>query len=255
MARKALTPSKSEAVLKHVQAWLINYQRRHPKARCGVRSLDPATDTYAFVLVDPAFRGVPMTNRYKGRQSLPRQLPNKHIYFELMTPEEAAAAPLLQAAAQGDAKLVRTLIRSGVNVNQDFGDATPLHQAAGGKRAGHPKVIQALITAGADVDAGPAGTPLMRAAGRGSLANIRLLLKAGAKVNAASGQGTALHEAVEENRPDVVRLLLKAGADPQMTDGRGQSALDLARQKRRRNIVALLERASAGARGPARRGR
>src|SRR5439155_368437 len=139
MARKARKASESEVVLKHIQAWLINYQRRHPKARCGVRSLDPATDTYTFVLVDPAYRGVPMVNRYKGRQSLPRQLPNKHIHFELMTPEEAAAAPLLQAASRGDAKLVKALIEEGVNVNQAFDDVTPLLERALARASRHPR--------------------------------------------------------------------------------------------------------------------
>ena len=63
-------------------------------------------------------------------------------------------------------------------------------------------------------------TPLMAAAGRGDLAEVRRLLAEGADVNAADAMGfTALFHACyngDEDRgyPEVVRALLEAGAGP-----------------------------------------
>lgn len=79
-------------------------------------------------------------------------------------------------------------------------------------------MIGALLVAGADPSkaASTGGTPLMAAATSGSVDAVKLLVDAGADLNArekTNGQ-TALMFAAWENRADVIRLLLTRGAHP-----------------------------------------
>jgi ankyrin repeat protein len=70
-------------------------------------------------------------------------------------------------------------------------------------------------------------TPLMHAAAFGSLDTLRLLLDAGANVNAKSYAGaTALMWAASQ--PDKVRLLVERGADVNLASEAGRTALQLA---------------------------
>jgi len=84
--------------------------------------------------------------------------------------------------------------------------------------------LQQLLQAGIDTNArDEAGqTLLMRAANRGDLNSVKLLLTHGAKVNATTaidkeGNGalTALHAALRQDSVNVVRALIKAGANTQ----------------------------------------
>ena len=63
-------------------------------------------------------------------------------------------------------------------------------------------------------------TPLMRAAERGRLKDVRSLLAAGADVNARLGNGeTALMFAASEDHLEIVKALLAAGANPNSIGG------------------------------------
>lgn len=78
-------------------------------------------------------------------------------------------------------------------------------------------------------------TALHAAAGAGSVANVRWLLKAKANVNTLTKckRRSALYEAVGQSTPEaveVVKLLLRAGASTKFADPRARSALDRARQ-------------------------
>jgi len=80
-------------------------------------------------------------------------------------------------------------------------------------------------------------TALQAAAGRGSVAVVRLLLAAGADPDrcdpgSASGR-TAVHAAAAAGHVDVVRALLEAGADTEVTDCNGATALGAAVQASR----------------------
>lgn len=91
-----------------------------------------------------------------------------------------------------------------------------------------------MLDAGAAVNAGAGsstGTPLQRAAAKGSTGAITALIAGGADVNAADSRGfTALHEAVGAGCTDCVSLLLKAGAAVNALAPFKQTALHMAGQ-------------------------
>lgn len=102
------------------------------------------------------------------------------------------------AAALGDIKSVRKLLRKGYDVNavnKDTG-TTPLQTAS---LFGHAALVQLLIDEGANVD----------------------------QANPNNGS-TALHAAALFGRADVTRVLLKNGADPTVFDDNGGLPIDAA---------------------------
>ncbi|PTB65863.1 ankyrin, partial [Trichoderma citrinoviride] len=93
---------------------------------------------------------------------------------------------------------------------------TVLQSAA---ESGHMNIVKLLLSAGADVNAEPAddggGTALRAAAGEGHLDIVKLLLEAGADVNAEpkGRQETALQVACFKGYLNIVQMLINAGAD------------------------------------------
>ena len=120
------------------------------------------------------------------------------------------------AAQKGDPELVGMLLAAGANVRATtrLGGYTPMHLAS---QAGHARVVAALLAAGvsADVATATGASPLMLAARSGSVETATRLIENGAKVNAKEsthGQ-TALMVAAGLDRADLVKLLLARGAD------------------------------------------
>lgn len=116
------------------------------------------------------------------------------------------------------ARLLR-LVAKGADINQlDVAGDTPLLSALSALPFAHRETADALIAAGATVncrrrDARFDHTPLTLAAQKGFCSTVKLLLKAGAEVNAVTESGTtALIEAAARNHTDIVRILLAAGA-------------------------------------------
>ena len=153
---------------------------------------------------------------------------------------------LMWAAAQGHPEAVRLLLASGARVgdrskvypqivsssgNADRsgvfevmqGGYTPLLFAA---RSGDAASARLLVAAGADVDAAAASgtSPLVVAAHSGHGALAAFLLDAGADPGAADAGYAALHAAALRGDPDLVRALLAHGADPDAVLLRGTPA-------------------------------
>jgi parallel beta-helix repeat protein len=97
----------------------------------------------------------------------------------------------------------------GTNRN-DMGATGGPYAASGG----YADTVEALLEAGADVDAKALGfTPLMSAVKLGRVETVKALLAAGADVNAEGADGrTALMIAKVEGHTEIAKLLKKAGA-------------------------------------------
>jgi ankyrin repeat protein len=120
------------------------------------------------------------------------------------------------AAQKGDAELVGMLLAAGANVRATtrLGGYTPMHLAS---QAGQAKVVAALLAAGsaADVKTSTGASALTLAARSGSVETATRLVENGAEIDgkeATYGQ-TALMVAAGLDRAEVVKLLLARGAD------------------------------------------
>jgi ankyrin repeat protein len=138
--------------------------------------------------------------------------------------------PLMNAAGQGNLEAVKLLLAKGANVNAVTAAGGPPLQVKNGTIAlGHdtalvlaapfasPEVIDALIRAGADVNAREVRgmTPLMLAIAtdRANPKTIQTLVAAGADVNAKSGADESpLEWAQKSGATPVAELLKRAGA-------------------------------------------
>jgi len=124
-------------------------------------------------------------------------------------------APIADAAMRGDSAQVRALVKQGADVNAAQGDGmTALHWAS---MRGEVEEAKMLIFAGARLDAATRNgnyTPLHLAARAGKAAVIKALLQAGAAPNATttSGGATALHLAAAQGNPESINALLDKGA-------------------------------------------
>jgi ankyrin repeat protein len=130
--------------------------------------------------------------------------------------DDAGSTLLMCASHAGNLPMVTALLNAGADINvSDAGGWTALMKAAhnADKNTGFPEVVQALIDAGANIEA-PIGygvRPLMLAAGYGETAVVECLLKAGADVSARNEGGyTALMMVKQKHYVDVINLLHEA---------------------------------------------
>ena len=178
---------------------------------------------------------------------------------DINAPDSDGRTPLGLAAEHGDPSCINALIEAGAQVNSYDGmmwvcstitaeekearalygvydgapHTTPLHRAA---RHRSPANVNALINAGADVDARQKGEPgqtaLHIAAMAGAPMTVRALLEAGADIAVRTGWGdgfgskdTALHLVAKHGPPATLKVVLRAGADIDARDWRGAAAL------------------------------
>ena len=125
---------------------------------------------------------------------------------------------------------------------QGYGEkfrAALLHAATHMKR---PKVVEALLIAGAEAEACLDGkTLLMVAVERGDLATARVLLERGVPIEAENGnKQTALHLATASGHKPVVGLLIDRGADKEAKDRKGRTPLHLAATNGHNPVASLL---------------
>ncbi|HOP35234.1 MAG TPA: ankyrin repeat domain-containing protein [Syntrophales bacterium] len=150
------------------------------------------------------------------------------------------------------AAMVKLLLDHGADPNlPDKDGATSLHYLLTATSA--PEIVPILLSSGANVNKAAEGrggrTPLHEAVqwyfeGRDHAVGdrlIRLLVSSGADINAPGYHGkTVLHQAVENDKPDLLRLALELGADPSVRDADGATALDMARSLKRDALVEML---------------
>lgn len=154
---------------------------------------------------------------------------------------------IFEAAALGDASGIGALLNAEPSAVHSFsGDGwTPLHLAAA---FGGPDATRILLERGADVHAvsrnPQQNQPLHAAlALSGDLETIRLLLDAGAEVNATQAGGFApLHSAASAGRREAAELLIARGAHPAQADHQGHPPSYFARQRGRAELAEWLER-------------
>jgi ankyrin repeat protein len=153
---------------------------------------------------------------------------------------------LMTVARTGNVDAAKVLLAHGADVNskEQWRQQTPLMWAVA---ESHPEMAQELIAHGADVNTRqvtwnwerqmtkeprekwmPLGglTPLLFAARQGCLECARILLKAGAEINAADPNDVSpVLMATINGHYDFAGLLLDQGADPNIADETGRTAL------------------------------
>ncbi|GIW52076.1 MAG: hypothetical protein KatS3mg081_1431 [Gemmatimonadales bacterium] len=125
-------------------------------------------------------------------------------------------SPVADAAQRGDLETVRALLQEGADVNAPQNDGmTALHWAA---LQGNVPMVRLLIYAGANLEATTrlgGYTPLHLASQKGAAEALRVLLEAGSNVHAVTTTGAqAIHFAALAGNPDALKVLLSHGADP-----------------------------------------
>jgi ankyrin repeat protein len=160
---------------------------------------------------------------------------------------------LFEASALGRIDRVRVAIDDDeASVRQLSPDGfTALHLAA---FFGKPEVARMLLDAGASVDTYTtndfANQPLHAAAAGRHLEVCRVLVAAGADVNATQHGGyTPLHEAAQHGDVEMVELFLSAGADPSLRVAEGTPA-DLAEAAGHPDVARRLREVAATRVGP-----
>lgn len=196
--------------------------------------------------------------------------------------EVKAYRGLFAAAAKGDLATTRRLLASGADPNAtDSYSRTPAHIAAHFKRrrtlavllqrgadpnrlerdrydvitiaavANDPDTITVAVQHGGratNVTSRYDGTALIAASHLGNVESVRVLVKAGARLDHVNNlQWTALLEAIilgdgGPRHTAVVSILVGAGADVDIPDGNGVTPLAHARSRGYTKIVTLIER-------------
>jgi ankyrin repeat protein len=132
-------------------------------------------------------------------------------------------------------------------VAQTASDRAPAELLLAAVTEDRADIVQVLLRNGFDPDAiwpetGSGTTALIRAAERGSLAAMAMLLRQGADPDQANRENwTPLMEAADKSQPGAVRLLVDAGADLEAQETRGgKTALMVAARSDSATMVALL---------------
>lgn len=133
------------------------------------------------------------------------------------------SSPILVAMVNGNVEITRELIKAGAIIKGDDGNAALMFASA----KGYFEVAKMLLDAGADVNAKVAedkSVPLMAASHQERENIVKLLLKSGVYVNAVTDEGLS-SLMLSANNSNIVKALLNAGAKIDATDNKGWTAL------------------------------
>lgn len=137
--------------------------------------------------------------------------------------------PLHYLAVENQIDAVQALVEIGADLNNvNSCGGTPLSEAS---RLGYAKLVQYLLSVGAKLQVdGQSELVLHEAASSGNIDVVQALIGAGADVNACNDLSeAALHIAAGKDHAEVVRLLVEAGADASLRRIFDETPLDVAR--------------------------
>lgn len=162
--------------------------------------------------------------------------------------------PLHAAVEGGSLEVLQALLAAGCDPNARGGGdgGSALHEAAWGN---HPDMVGALLRAGADpnllngscVSGNSNGDESGGGGGGGVGGSGDRVGDVGAWEETLADRRSPLHLAAARGHRECVAVLLGAGADPLLLSSDGFTALQMARQSRRRDVVRLLTDAAAAA--------
>lgn len=162
--------------------------------------------------------------------------------FDPNTPSERGEPGLVTALRDGHLDVAEALLgHPDIKVDQpNVNNETPLMMAS---LRGMSVWAQRLIDRGASVNR-PGWSPILYVASGGDVATLRVLLKAGADIQAVNPSGsTPLIMAARFGSEDVALALVAAGADPRHRNPAGQDAVAAARWAGRDFLANRLEQA------------
>ena len=227
------TPAKASAAKDSVGAKSKAKPNAKPKSAGRtkvVRQRDPVGFLVKYLLVTFCVLGAtrlvfgpfPIETRVLEKRA--RWIEERRAFVEAKREKEEAlkrVAPLVFAAGEGDLEETQRLLRAGEDVAQrTAAGETALHTA--GIR-GNPEVVHALLQAGSDVNARANGgtylkmTPLHWMTYGRHLSGMRLLLDAGADVNAMNTRGETavdMAESFGEGGKLEMEMLIEYGGKP-----------------------------------------
>ena len=147
-------------------------------------------------------------------------------------------------------KPMEEAIRNGTNVNKKFDGGGNFLMAA--SALGCTETVRILIDAGANLNArsddgiNDGITALMAASGEGHTETARMLIDAGANVNAKDDKGwTALMFASRLGHTETARMLIDAGANVNAKNDKGWTALMWASRRDHTETARMLKAAGA----------
>lgn len=174
------------------------------------------------------------------------------VLFILMMPV-TFAGPLHQAVGLNDVKIVRTLLKQGVDIDEINSEGfTSLQLAA---QAGNVKITDILIVNGAnlDIQSRNGATPLILAISNDQSSLAEYLILAGASLNIQDNNGYApLYWAIFKHNTKIAELLIKKGTDVNIKSKTGDAPLHLAARLKEEGIARFLLDSKAKINAPGR---
>ena len=161
------------------------------------------------------------------------------ILFKKLVKNNLLIGQMIDSCGTGDLKIVKELIKAGVNPNGKKNSWTPLHYAA---RNNHVEIVKVLIKAKVDLNAkatygndeeGFSGiTPLYDTITKKNWEVAKLLIEAGADVNIARETGSKytpllLISSQSEPNNEIFSMLIKASADININDKENKNVIDI----------------------------